>query len=198
MLKFVPARSERTRQTLSMSATATKRFARAVVVTTLRSPLPTGTATAYSKYGGSSSRKRTSGSLPSNCFQASGPGALSSGETYWRNCSALPSCSAIEPHIPPGASVLLPLNPTTRQRPSFGAGSCSASTFLRNAASCANKPNAIMLCVLPPPIDCESKKTDDPAPEPTRCRKARSTSVSIPLVKKFSSKNAAPSISPFR
>ena len=41
---------------------------------------PTGTATAYSRYGGNSSRKMIVGSPPRICFQASGPGALSSGE----------------------------------------------------------------------------------------------------------------------
>ena len=49
MLKLVPAKSERTRHTFSISATATKRFASAEVVTTPKSAFPTGTATAYSK-----------------------------------------------------------------------------------------------------------------------------------------------------
>ena len=117
----MPPRSESTRQTLGISVTATNRFANAAVVTVARLPLPTGTATAYSRYGGSSSRKITSGCSPSSSFQACGPGAVG-GLTYLANCAPLPSCSAIEPQIPPAASVLRPLKPTTWQAPKFGAG----------------------------------------------------------------------------
>ena len=51
------------------------------------------------------------------------------------------------------------------------------------AASVRGKPTPIMLWVLPPPIACDSRNTEDPAPVPDRCRNARSTSVVIPLVK---------------
>ena len=183
MLKLVPARSERTRQTFGISATATKRFARAVVVTTPRSAFPTGTATAYSREAGSSSKKRTRGSAPSSCFHASGPGAWRRGETYWENCCALPNCRAMDPQIPPGASVLRPLKPMTRQAGREGAGFFSAKTVRRSSGSRARSPRAIMLCVLPPPMACERRKTEEPTAEPPMCLKARSTKVSMPLVK---------------
>lgn len=65
--------------------------------------------------------------------------------------------------MPVGASVLRPLKPMTLQAASFGAGSSLPRTAWRSAGSRASRPRAIMLWVLPPPIACERRKTDEPA-----------------------------------
>ncbi len=74
----------------------------------------------------------------------------------------------MQPQMPPGASVLRPLNPTTRHLPSLGAGSLSVSTLRRSSGSRGNNPSPIMLCVLPPPMACDCRKTENPAALPER------------------------------
>gem|GEM_PF-6785948 len=105
------------------------------------------------------------------------------------NSSFLPSWSASAPQIPNGQSDSRPSKPMTR----MGADprALSFQNRARSSGKRASNPRAIMLCVLPPPIDWDSMNVAAWLLEPFRRSKAMLTSIFMPLVTKFSSKNAA-------